>query len=112
MDNLDEEKILKKYLPMTETAAYILFSFMEVRHGYDVIQHVEKLTNGRIKLGAGTMYGTITKLERDGIIQFLYEDQKRKYYQITDIGRYILQQEARRIKELYHNLGGGAWEEQ
>lgn len=96
---------------MTETAAYILFSFMEVRHGYDVIQHVGNLTNGRIKLGAGTMYGTITKLERDGMIQFLHEDQKRKYYQITDIGRLILMEEARRIKELYHNMEVLTWGE-
>lgn len=96
---------------MTETAAYILFSFMEVRHGYDVIQHVEKLTNGRIKLGAGTMYGTITKFEGDGMIQFLHEDQKRKYYQITDIGRFVLFQEAKRIKELYQNMEVLTWEE-
>lgn len=102
----DLEKLTKKYSPMTETALYILLAFTETRHGYDVILHVEKLTKGRIKLGAGTIYGTITKMEQDGLITFLHEDQKRKYYQITDLGKRILKQEIDRIKELYHNVEG------
>lgn len=103
---MKNEQLMNKYIPMTETAFYILFSFMEVRHGYDVMQHVQQLTKDRIKLGAGTMYGTITKMERDGLIQFLREDEKRKLYQITEAGRDILQREVERIKELYRNVEG------
>ncbi|MGM8215989.1 PadR family transcriptional regulator [Bacillaceae bacterium W0354] len=101
---------MKKYTPMTETAFYILLSFMHKRHGYEVIQHVAELTNGRIKLGAGTMYGTITKMQKDELIQYLHEDEKRKFYQITALGKAILKAETLRIKELYHNLEGLSWE--
>lgn len=91
---------------MTETAFYILLSFNEARHGYDVMQYVRQLTEDRVKLGAGTMYGTMTKMERDGLIQFSHEDEKRKIYQITEIGRAVLQREVERIKELYRNVEG------
>lgn len=91
---------------MTETAFYILLSFNEPRHGYDVMQHVRQLTGDRVKLGAGTMYGTMTKMERDGMIQFSHEDEKRKIYQMTEVGRVVLQHEVERIKELYRNVEG------
>lgn len=100
------DKLLKKYIPMTETAFYILLSFNEPRHGYDVMQHVRQLTGDRVKLGAGTMYGTMTKMERDGMIQFSHEDEKRKIYQMTEVGRVVLQHEVERIKELYRNVEG------
>ena len=45
------EKILKAFMPMSETAYYILLSLSEPRHGYGIIQHVEEMTNGRIRLG-------------------------------------------------------------
>lgn len=103
---MDTDQLIKKYIPMTETAFYILLSFIKARHGYDVMQHVAQLTRGRIKLGAGTMYGTITKMERDGLIEFMHEDQKRKLYYISEAGKTVLQHEAARIKELYHNVEG------
>ena len=103
---MDTDQLIKKYIPMTETAFYILLSFIKARHGYDVMQHVAQLTRGRIKLGAGTMYGTITKMERDGLIEFMHEDQKRKLYYISEAGKTVLQHEAERIKELYHNVEG------
>lgn len=106
---MDEDRY-KQFIPMTETAFYILLSFVQARHGYDVIQHVASLSNGRVKLGAGTLYGTITKLEASGLIRFLHEEHKRKYYQITELGQTILQHEAARIKELYHNVEGLSWE--
>lgn len=52
------------FIPMTETAYYILLSLLEEGHGYGIMQHVSEITRDRISLGAGTMYGTLGKLER------------------------------------------------
>jgi len=49
---------------MTEIAFYILLSLTEPKHGYGIIQHVDKITDGKIKLGSGTVYGTLGKMEK------------------------------------------------
>ncbi|MTI95260.1 MAG: PadR family transcriptional regulator [Firmicutes bacterium] len=97
------DKILKTYLPMTETAFYILLSLGEPRHGYGIVKHVEQLTESRIRLGSGTVYGTLTKMQRDGIITVFADEERRTIYEITDIGKKLILAEIRRIKELYHN---------
>lgn len=97
------EKILKTYLPMTETAYYILLSLTQPRHGYGIIKHVEEITDGRIRLGSGTVYGTLTKMQRDGIIT-VFSDQKRKtVYEVTATGKMLIRQEIARLKELFGN---------
>ena len=53
---------------MSETMFYILFALRTERHGYGVMQHVEELTEGRIVLGAGTVYTSLGKLEADGLV--------------------------------------------
>ena len=55
MDN----HIKKVYVPMTETAFYILFCLREPNHGYGIVQKVDKITNGAIRLTPGTMYGSL-----------------------------------------------------
>lgn len=97
------EKILKTYLPMTETAYYILLSLTEPRHGYGIIQHVNKITLGRIKLGSGTVYGTLTKMQKNGIITIYSDEDRKTVYEITDIGKILIKSEINRIKELYNN---------
>jgi len=95
------EKILKTYIPMTETAFYILLSLTIPRHGYGIIKHVEELTMGRLVLGSGTIYGTLTKMQRDEIIT-VYADEKRKtIYEITDVGKELMRHEVNRLKELH-----------
>jgi DNA-binding PadR family transcriptional regulator len=97
------EAIISSYLPMSETAFYILLSLTEPRHGYGIMQYVSELTNNRIRLGAGTLYGSISKMEKDGIIHFVSEENKRKSYTITASGRMLLDREEERITELYMN---------
>ncbi|BBF42519.1 transcriptional regulator, PadR family [Lachnospiraceae bacterium KM106-2] len=92
--------------PMSETAYYILLSLLEERHGYGIMQHVEQITDNRIKIGAGTIYGTLGKLEKAGLILSTKEEEKRKYYQITEEGKTILRQEVLRLRELYENGKG------
>ena len=89
---------------MTETAFYILLSLTTPKHGYGIIKNIEQLTNGRLKLGSGTIYGTLTKMQQDGLIQ-VYGDQDRKtIYDVTELGMVILQQEIRRIKEVHQHV--------
>lgn len=95
--------IKKVYVPMTETAFYILLCLQKPNHGYGIVQVVERLTDGEIKLSPGTMYGSISKMEKDGVIQFVCEEDKRKIYTITDLGKEVLRLELKRIKRLYHN---------
>jgi DNA-binding PadR family transcriptional regulator len=97
------EKLRRRYIPMSETMFYILFSLQEERHGYAIMQHVKELTGGRIILGAGTVYSTIGKLERDGLIKAVSEENRRKTYLITEAGNRILREEAARIAELYQH---------
>lgn len=93
--------IRKVYVPMTETAFYILFCLRKPNHGYGIVQMVEKMTGGAVRLTPGTMYGSLSKMEKDRLICFLREEDKRKIYQITDLGWEVLQTELKRIERLY-----------
>ena len=61
------------------------------------------MTEGEIRLSPGTMYGSLSKMEKDGLIRFIKEEEKRKIYQITTLGMEVLQLELKRIKRLYRN---------
>lgn len=98
------EKIRKRFIPMSETMFYILLSLQEERHGYGIMQYVKELTKDRIVLGAGTIYQSLSKLEGDGLISPVSEEDRRKNYIITPLGRQILSEEVNRIKGIYNNL--------
>ena len=100
------EKLRRVYVPMTETGFYILFCLREEMHGYSIGQRVKEMTDGAVSISAGTMYGTLSKMEKDGLIQFSREEEKRKIYRITELGEEILSLEIERIKRLYRNIGG------
>lgn len=88
---------------MTETAFYILLSLKEPRHGYGIIKNVETMTNGRLVLGSGTIYGTLTKMQRDGVISVYADEKRKKIYEVTELGKALMQQEIDRLNELYEN---------
>ncbi len=95
--------IKKVYVPMTETGFYILLCLQKPNHGYGIVQMVERLTEGEIRLSPGTMYGSLSKMEKDGVIRFICEEDKRKIYTITELGTEVLQLELKRIRRLYNN---------
>ena len=97
------EKLRRVYVPMTETGFYILFCLQKERHGYSITQKVKELTEGQLSISPGTMYGTLSKMEKDGLIAFVREEEKRKLYSITELGRQILELEIQRIERLYRN---------
>ena len=102
-----EDKIRRIYVPMTETGFYILFCLRSPQHGYGIGQQVKQMTNGAVTISAGTMYGTLSKMEKDGLIRFHSEEDKRKLYEITSLGQEILQLEIARIERLYRNTREG-----
>ena len=102
MDN----KIRRIYVPMTESGFYILYCLQQPQHGYGIGQQVKQMTGGELVISAGTMYGTLSKMEKDGLIAFVREEEKRKLYQITSLGIEILNLELHRIERLYKNSRG------
>jgi DNA-binding PadR family transcriptional regulator len=90
---------------LTEAVYYILLSLIQPMHGYGIMQNVEQLSNGRVKLAAGTLYGAInTLLEKGWIISLTGEkDSRKKEYQITDQGKQTLEIEIIRLRELIEN---------
>lgn len=100
------DKIKRVYVPMTETGFYILFCLREEMHGYSIGQKVRTMTDGQVTITPGTMYGTLSKMEKDGLIRFVREEEKRKLYVITELGTEVLDIEIKRIHRLYRNIGG------
>ena len=96
--------IRKVYVPMTETGFYILLCLREQQHGYGIVQKVKCLTHGEIRLSPGTMYGSLSKMEKDGLIRFVREEEKRRIYEITPLGTEVLELEMKRIERLYQTM--------
>ncbi len=99
---------------ITEAVYYILLSLMKPLHGYGIMQNVEQLSNGRVKLAAGTLYGAINTLLEKGWITAagatspaigLSQDKgnRKKEYLITERGKEMLQAEISRLQELLEN---------
>ena len=93
--------IKKVYVPMTETAFLILLCLKEPNHGYGVVQMVVKIKEGAIRLSPGTMFGSQYQNEKDNLIGFVREEEKRKIYQITELGQEVLGIELKRIERLH-----------
>ena len=85
---------------------YLIFCLQQPQHGYGISQQVRQMTGGELIISAGTMYGTLSKMEKDGLIVFEKADEKRKLYRITELGKEILHLEMKRIERLYKNSKG------
>lgn len=100
----------ESFLPLTESVFHILLGLTDKeRHGYGIMQEVKRRTNGKVKLGPGTLYGSIKRLLAGRWIEESVErpdpsinDERRRYYRLTELGRGIAAAEARRIADLVH----------
>ncbi|WP_042462760.1 PadR family transcriptional regulator [Neobacillus dielmonensis] len=97
---------------LTEAVYYILLSLYQPMHGYGIMQNIKELSNGRVSLGAGTLYGAINTLLEKGWIRPLPSEERsrKKEYEITDTGRSEVNLEILRLKELIKNgqaIAGG-----
>ena len=86
---------------LTEVTFYILLSLYQPRHGYSVMQYIEEKTNGRLTLGAGTLYGALNTLcEKGWITVYGDEGGRKKEFLITPLGKQIARKELSRLKEI------------
>jgi DNA-binding PadR family transcriptional regulator len=100
-----------KALPLTEATFLILLSLLpEARHGYAILKEVRALSEGRIRMSTGTLYGALKRLLEQNWVEQIVEsdsDQKetrpgrpRRVYVLTELGRRVLQAEASRLEQL------------
>ncbi len=95
---MTNEETIEKYLPLSESTYYIMLVLVKPIHGYGIMQKVESLTNGEVSIGPGTLYGAFTTLEKEGLISMVREEERRKYYVLTEKGRAILRAQIMRLK--------------
>ena len=88
----------KKLDTLTEPMYYVLLALTEERHGYGVMQYANQLTNGRVNIGAGTLYALLSRFEKEGLIRSTKEQENRKYYRLTEEGRRVLEEEFDRLR--------------
>ena len=86
--------------PMTEAMYYILLALLKPGHGYGMMQRIRELSGGRLEMGPGTLYGVLSRMNREGWILLTGEEGRRKTYAITEAGKAALLAEYGRIKRL------------
>ena len=99
---------LEDLLPLTPAMFHILLALADrERHGYDIMREVDERTEGKVKIGPGTLYGSIKRMLEAGWIEELDErpdpdidDERRRYYQLTDFGYRLAVAEAERLDRL------------
>lgn len=95
-------------LPLTPAVFHILLALADgEKHGYSIMQEVNTITDGAVRMGPGTLYGTIKRMLDAGLIEEaderpdpLLDDQRRRYYRITDFGNRVAQAETARLSLL------------
>ena len=90
----------EQFRNLTEPMYYLLLTLVKPLHGYGIMQEVEERTQGRVKIGAGTLYNLLARFEEEMLIEQVAAEERRKIYQITDKGRKILQAEYERLQLL------------
>ncbi len=91
----------ERLLPLTETAYYILLTLLEPSHGYAVMQKIEALSRGQVRVAAGTLYGAFENLLKKKLIRPVKsDDPRRKTYETTTRGKKILMQDCRRMEHM------------
>ena len=99
-------------IALTEGVYYILLSLTQPLHGYGIMQRVEEMSGGRLRMAAGTLYGALSSLQDKGWIRAAdgAQESRRKEYVLTEAGRGALESDLERLEELVENgrsvLGG------
>lgn len=102
MNEIDDRA--RRALPLTEATYYVLVSLVEPRHGYGIMQNVAALTGGAVRIGPGTLYGALTNLLKQGLIERAgdeeAEGERRKVYGLTALGRSVVLLECERLETM------------
>ena len=86
--------------PMTEAMYYVLIALMNPAHGYQLMHDIEEVSHGRLRMGPGTLYGVLGRMEKDGLIKLDMAEGRRKVYRITLDGIEALSVEYTRLKAM------------
>jgi DNA-binding PadR family transcriptional regulator len=96
----------EEHLPLTQAVFYILLVLADgERHGYSIMKEVETHSQGQVKMGPGTLYGSVKRMLTSQLIEETEsheadDDERRRYYRLTDFGRRVAAAEARRLSAL------------
>lgn len=101
-------------LPLTPAVLHILLALStDDLHGYAIMGEVERLSEGTVTMGPGTLYGTIKRLRARGLVEETDErpdpdddDERRRYYRLTGLGERVLEAEVARLRRMITNAGG------
>ncbi len=88
---------------LTEPMYYILLSLMEECCGVDIMEKVSQISNNRVTVGPGTLYTMLSKFEQHKIIKMTKEENRKKWYIITDSGKQMLQDEIDRLHTMIND---------
>lgn len=88
---------LSNYLPLSEATYYIMLALFEPMHGYGVMQMVEEVSDGAVTIGPGTLYGALSTLESEKLIEMVREEGRRKVYRLTTAGRAVFKAQQERL---------------
>lgn len=107
-------------LPLTPAVLHILLALVDgERHGYGIMQEIGQRTGGTVRMGPGTLYGSLKRMMADGLVEESAErpdpaldDERRRYYRLTAFGQRVIRAEVRRLEQIVlqaqlKNLNGG-----
>ena len=106
----DEQRGPETMLPLTPAVFHILLALADgEKHGYAIMQEVSERTGGSMRMGPGTLYGSIQRMLKDRLIiesrertDSAHGEERRRYYRLTGFGQRVLQAEAQRLEQLVH----------
>jgi DNA-binding PadR family transcriptional regulator len=100
---MTKEKMPSNYLPLSESTFYILVALVEPLHGYGVMQRTAEISQGQVVIGPGTLYGAFSTLEKEGLICMVREEERRKVFRLTDLGKDVLERQLARYQVMLEN---------
>lgn len=110
MKNAQKSKasVPEDFLPLTPAMFHVLLAIADKeRHGYEIMQEVHERTEGSVRLGPGTLYGSIKRMLADGLVVESndrpdpeFDDERRRYYRLTDFGYRVAKAESERLAAL------------
>ncbi len=105
------------FVPLPQAALHVLLAIgPDQRHGYAIMGEVERITDGAVRIGPGTLYGTIKRLLDNGLIAECEQrpdprrdDQRRRYYRLTALGHTVVADEVERLESMINLTGARTW---
>jgi len=110
-------KSAEDFLPLPSATLHILLALGQgEKHGYAIMRDVEALSDGAVRMGPGTLYGSVKRMLAEGLIEETdlrpdpeLDDQRRRYYRLTGLGERVCAAELARLQALVRRAGSAEW---